>query len=490
MNWKPVSGATAKRRESFDMEPIESYVSHNPSFHSTLLPETALSSNHLTSLSRRRGGVTPLTVLSLSLLVGTAALVVDSGTLLEARRHVQAAADAAALAGANDLYANYVANQGIDKIGSARQSALVAAAANGFDYNDVQTTSITVTTSPNPYQGGPNAGKPLPAGYIEVIIQYNANHLFSGVFGSGTTPVRARAVARGRTVPQQPMDLIALNLNLAAALNVSSVLGGLLVQNGIQVNSGNPSAVEVSLLAKITTPLLNLNSLVGGLVNSILSFLLGSSTVTTSPPIADPLRYLPDPDPTQLSTAGSNVSYSSGIQNLYPGVYNGGIQISNSATVILHDGGSGTPGIYYLNGPNGFQVLGNANVKMALGETGGIMIYNNWADSSDAVNITTNGTVKINPPANGKYRGVSIFQKRGTTSQAGPTVSISGQANLQLTGTIYAAYAIASLSGTSSTNITGGQLIADTVNVSGSATVNIKSGGQPTANMRILGLVE
>lgn len=437
----------------------------------------------------RRGGVTPLTILSLSLLVGVVALVVDSGTLMEARRHVQAAADAAALAGADDLYINYPSNVGLDVTGSAQLSAKAVANDNGF-LNDNSQSSVVVTTSPNPYQSGPNAGKPLPPGYIEVIITYNASHLFSGVFGSGTTPVRARAVARGRTVPLTKPDVFALNLNTAAALNISSLLGGLQVQNSIQVNSSSSQAVVVSLLAKITTPLINLNSLVGGLVNGILSFLLGSSTVTTSPPLADPLRYLPEPDPSSMSPGGSNVSYSSGIHTLSPGVYNGGIIVSGTATVLLNDGGSGTPGIYYLTGQNGLQIKDFANVQMANNATGGIMIYNNWSDSTEAILISTSGSVTINPPSKGKYRGLSIFQKRGTISQFGPNVNITGHANFQLMGTIYAAYAIASLSGTAANNYTGGQVIADTVNVSGSTTVKVEPNGQPTANFRIVGLVE
>ncbi len=440
----------------------------------------------------RRGGVTPLAVLCLALLVGVVALSVDGGTLMEDRRHVQAAADAAALAGADDLYANYLTNQGIDVSGTAQASALATASANGFSNDGVHST-VTVSTSPQPYQGGPNVGKPLPAGYIEVIIQYNANRLFSGIFGSGTLPVRARAVARGRCVPLGTnYGLFALNLNEAAALKVSNLLGGLTVNSGIQVNSSSAQAVEVSLTAKITTPLINLNPLVGSLLGTILSLLSGPCTVSTSPPIPDPLRYLPAPDPVQLglSTQGTNLSISSGIVHLYPGVYNGGIRISSTATVILHCNANGTPGIYYLNGSTGFQVSGLATVTMAKGETGGIMIYNNWSGATATVNFSSSGTIPITPPASGLYRGLSLFQKRGTLSGPGPTVTIAASTNTNVTGTIYAAHASVSLSGSSSTNVLGGQIIADTISTSGTANLNINSGSQPTANLRILGLVE
>ncbi|HZV06013.1 MAG TPA: pilus assembly protein TadG-related protein [Gemmataceae bacterium] len=446
-------------------------------------------------MPRRRGAVTPLTVLSLSLLVGVVAMAVDSGTLMEARRHVQATADAAALAGASDLYTNYLSNQGIDSNGTALKSAQDTASSNGFANDGVQST-VTVRTSPQTYVGGPNQGKALPAGYIEVTIQYNASHLFSGVFGSGTTPVRARAVARGRCAPLAATDAFALNLKASAALKVSNLLGGLAVNTNIQANSKSSTAVQVSGLAKITTPLITLNPNTGGLIGSILSFLLGiggsTPTVTTCLPLPDPLRYLPVPDPVSLglTTQGTNLTISSGNVDLYPGVYNGGIQISGTANVTLHANSDGTPGIYYLNGSNGFTISGSASVKTASSETAGIMIYNNWSSSTDAINISSSGTITITPPASGIYRGLSIFQKRGTLSSAGPTMSINGQANTNVTGTIYAAHASVSLTASSSTNVSAGQIIADTISVSGLATLNINPGSQPTANARILGLVE
>jgi hypothetical protein len=443
----------------------------------------------------RRGAVTPLTVLSLSLLVGVVAMVVDSGTLMEARRHIQATADAAALAGASDLYGKYLSNQGIDAGGTAQSSALATASSNGFT-NDGVLSTVTVRTSPQTYLGGPNKGKVLPAGYIEVTIQYNASHLFSGVFGSGTTAVLARAVARGRCAPLASTDVFALNLTASSALKVSNLLGGLTVKTSIQANSTSSSAVQVSGLAKITTPQITLNPATGSLIGSILSFLLGlggsTPTVTTSLPLPDPLRYLPAPDPVQLglSTQGTNLSISSGSVDLYPGVYSGGIQISGTANVTLHANSDGTPGVYYLDGSNGLKVSGSAKVTMATGETAGIMIYNNWSSSADSINLSSSGSITITPPTSGIYRGLSIFQKRGSLSSAGPTMNISGQANTNVTGTIYAAHASASLTASSSTNVSGGQMIADTISVSGLANLNINPGSQPTANVRILGLVE
>lgn len=444
----------------------------------------------------RAAAVTPLAVLNLSLLVGVAALVLDAGTLMEARRHVQAAADAAALAGAADLYSNYPTNQGIDLNGTAKASALAIASANGFANDGVQST-VTVNTSPQPYQGGPNAGQSIPPGYIEVSIQYNATHLFSGVFGAGSTPVPARAVARGQTTLANNNALFVLNMSskISGALALSN-LASLTVNGGIQINSSSSSALEISGGASVTFTQLTVNPAVVNLLGSLTSSLLGPNgtapVVRSAQPVPDPLRFLPTPDPVQLglSTRGTNLVLSGGTTtDLYPGVYNNGIVIETGASAILHANSDGTPGIFYLNGSNGLQVSGSGSITTATGETAGIMIYNNWSTSHDAINLSGSGSVSIIPPASGSYRGLSIFQKRGTPSYHGPTLTISGQGNVNVTGTIYAAFASVSLSG-SGTNVVGGQIIADTFSLTGSSVFTINSGTQPTANERVLGLVQ
>jgi hypothetical protein len=61
---------------------------------------------------------------------------------------------------------------------------------------------------------------------------------------------------------------------------------------------------------------------------------------------------------------------------------------------------------------------------------------------------------------------------------------------MSLTGTVYAAYAKVTMSGSSGTNVMGGQLICDRLTLSGSATVSINPGSDPVANTRMIGLVE
>jgi hypothetical protein len=442
----------------------------------------------IASVDPRRGAVMPLTVLSLALLIGVVAIVIDGGTLMEDRRHVQAAADAAALAAAADLFANYSTNQGLDPSGTAQTSALSNAAANGFSNDGVQSI-VTVNLSPKNYQGGPNAGKPLPPGYAEVIIQYNAGRTFSNVFGSGAIPVRARAVARGQWVPNSNGVLL-LNAHASGALYSSS--GGLTVTGGLVVNSSSSTAVQFSGGPVIASSFY-FNQSSGPLSGLSLLLGLGSSspTINYGPPVPDPLRYLAAPDPVALGlpSQGTNLQISSGTVDLYPGVYSGGIVVSGGATAILHANSDGTPGIYYLQG-GGLTVSGPSSITVAVGETAGIMIYNDWQSSSDAINLSGSGVLTINPPASGLYKGISIFQKRGTLLAPGPALTLSGSGALNLTGTVYAAYAKVTMSGSSGVSVMGGQLIADTLSVTGSATLSVAPGTQPIANTRVFGLVE
>lgn len=444
----------------------------------------------------RRAAVTPLAVLNLSLLVGVVALVVDAGTLMEARRHVQAAADAAALAGAADLYSNYNTNQGIDSNSTAQKSALATASANGFANDGVQST-VTVNTSPSKYQGGPNAGQTIAAGYIEVLIQYNASHLFSGVFGSGTSPVPARAVARGRTTNSNNNALYVLNMSskISGALTLSS-LASLYVNGGIQINSSSSSALSLSSGVSATATQFTVNPAVVSLAQSDSAYLFApggkAAVINSASPVPDPLLGLPAPDPVQLglSTQGTNLTIIGVSQDLYPGEYSGGITVKRGGTAILHANSNGTPGIYYLTGSTGLQVWGSSSITTAPGETAGIMIYNNWSASTATINLSGSGSVSIIPPSSGPYRGLSIFQKRGTLSTAAPTITASGQGSLNVAGTIYAAYAGVSLTASSGTNVFGGQIIADTLSLTGAATLKINPGTQPIANQRVFGLVE
>src|SRR6476620_2535855 len=128
---------------------------------------------------KRPGNVCVLVAFCIAVLMGIAAIAIDGGMLMDDVQKLQAAADASALAGAEQLYTYWQTAAGYDTNGKAVEAALALAAANG-DPNDGVDSVIT----PNAVDGG---GNPLhgiwcppisgdhvgEAGYFEVVIQYN-----------------------------------------------------------------------------------------------------------------------------------------------------------------------------------------------------------------------------------------------------------------------------------------------------------------------------
>src|SRR5437016_2386216 len=139
----------------------------------------------MTRSSQRRGIAAPAVAVCLIVLLAVLALAVDGGQLMGDRRNVQAAADAAALAAAADLYqqmvGNWPNNPGRDGAsGPAKKSAYTTALENGY-----KKSHVNVNVAPEKYSEGASAGQKLPDGYTEVIIVGKQTRSFSSIFATG-----------------------------------------------------------------------------------------------------------------------------------------------------------------------------------------------------------------------------------------------------------------------------------------------------------------
>jgi len=121
----------------------------------------------------QRGQSLVLSLLFLTVLVGMAAMVIDVGSWYRADRKLQANADAAALAGAQELPAAHTA--------AAESVALAYADTNdgGLEAKNVKFRTTFV-----------------PHDTIEVVTERSAPGFFAQLFGRGSVDVRAKAVAR------------------------------------------------------------------------------------------------------------------------------------------------------------------------------------------------------------------------------------------------------------------------------------------------------
>jgi len=471
-----------------------------------------------TRQATRRGGVAVIVAVCLTILMAVAALAIDGGNLQDDQRQCQAAADAAALAAACDLYTNYQANQGKDPSGTAANAAIAVATANGFN-NDGVTSKVYVNIPPaydqTPWSNWAHQPYKGLDGYAEVIIEQHEKRAFSRVLGSSDLIIRTRAVARGAWVSPK-IGILVLNYSGKATLNdqgngaFSDVSGGAVI-----VNSNDPAAAYIGGNGYIKAPEYDVT---GGDAGKTTQFLNPSGQFDPSiinlgvHPTPDPLAYLPAPGDTggpgippaaNVPTKGNTVAptatnyfdpVSGKTYNNYfvlsPGSYGGPNQpklpnFTNGDLIVFQQASAGNNGIYYLTA-GGFNA-NTADIRMDSDTTGGMMFYNAGTGSNDGINIAGGSTssVSIRPLTSGMYSGLTLFQARN----AGESVQISGNGAFSILGTLYAVAALLKVTGNGGNSTIGSMYISLDLTIAGGGNVTIGvNAGQ--AKTRILCLVE
>ncbi len=386
--------------------------------------------------TRRRGAVAVVVTLCLIPLVGILAFTFDGGLLLASKRRTQTVADAAAHAAACMLYRNVSSDPtGLDLSGKARAAALSYASANGSN-NDSTTNTVVINIPP---QSGHFANTPS---YVEVIVTTIQPRIFSAILGSGSLRISARAVARGmagQSKPYSTASVVALDPNKPNALQVT---GGtnLSADSPIQVNSSNNKAFTASNGVNVAAP----SILVTGnykVDNGSNVYTTRDSAVQTAvQPSPDPLASLPIPNPATMAS-GARLG-----NTFTPGVYSGGLSVSNGQNVTLQ------PGIYYMKGGD-FSISNGVNLSGT-----GVTIY---LDNGSKFNVQGGSNVSLTPPTTGQWAGLSLYQDRNSAAP----INLGNGSNVNLAGTIYAASAALNLTGGSNTH-SGSQAIVGTFNVS------------------------
>jgi Flp pilus assembly protein TadG len=399
----------------------------------------------------RRGGVFVWLLMSVTLIIGILGIGMDGGRMMEERRHVQAAADAAALAAGGSMYQSYIRFDGNDAAENAQTAALVSAAANGYA-NDGINSIVTVNVPPST---GSFAGN---SAYVEVIVQSNLSSSFGAVFTRQPLKARARAVARGKP---RNLGVVVLKPSGSGTFVNNCTATFTALNAPIYVNSSDPSAfINNSFGITIAKSY----QIVGNYTNPGGGIIVGAIN-TGSPPVLDPLAGLPVPTSSVIQSSAPLVIGTPVPQFLSPGVYKGGIQIQGGSIVTL------LPGIYILDG--GGLTVGNAATLVAPQA----MIYNTSISSpSGPITIGSGGSGNVTwvPPLSGTYQGISIFQDRALSQP----VAIKGFGADVISGIIYAANAPVSLASAVNAGLDtlGGAVVCSTLQVGGIGSITLNLG--------------
>jgi hypothetical protein len=394
--------------------------------------------------------------MTMTMLMMVGAVVMDAGILFVERRHAQAVADAAALAGAADLYANFHKNNGSDPQGTAAQSANDYVT-NNYSGSAGTLGTVTVNTVDTGFSSQTLAAHQKP-GFIEVILTYNQPRFFSGMFGSGNYPITARAVAEGALAPPT-----------AAVMTLDSSPGvGMSVQNGQIMVNGNGAVISNSSASTRANGMVTTSGAIE--VAGTASGNFSPPATTGVPPQPDPFAYLPPPPgpfPPQTPPSGNTITLAPGEYTTDPG---------GNKNITLQSG------TYQFD--NGLSTSGNGSIQVASG--GGVLLY----IAGGSLSLQGNGGITLSPLTTGTYQGMLIFQSRTNTSQM--TIGGNGTA-ISIGGEIYVPDANIKVNGNGSATNLGAGIIADTVTFDGNnSTFNVtfNSGGNNMVGRRVLSLVE
>lgn len=340
---------------------------------------------------RSDGNVAIVTALALPLVVGGIAFGVDSVYWYYRDLELQAAADAGAYAAAIEMRA------GRDR-SAVTAAAGLEADANGFD--PAQGTMTVVTP--------PTGGVSHQQQSVEVVLTERQDRFFSGMFDDSVVWAKARAVAIYDTA--STACVIALDPDAAGAVSMRGSASLTLRGCSVMANSIAENAVDLGGSSRLQAACL----ISAGGVSAASSVTLTecSRMVTRAPPVADPFRLVPEPEP-----AGACLNDNRPI--LRPGRYCHGLNLRGEVHL--------EPGVYYVEGGD-FRTNAQAEIT---GE--GVTIF---LGSGAGTRFNGNATINLSAPTEGIYSGLLFFADREGIRQSHV---FNGGAASSLTGALYMA---------------------------------------------------
>jgi len=383
------------------------------------------------------------------------ALALDVGSLCREKRMAQSAADAAALAAAEELTAGYTSNE--------QAAANAMAKLNGFDTTlATNPASVTLQT--------PASGNFSGSAYVQATVTKKIPTTFIAAFNRNLAvmSVTATAIAGGS---QSSQTCVCLEGTSGEDLNLSN--DSSLTANGCGIvdNSSSSNAIGMTGSAKLSANTLGTVSSTwdnGTNINN-------GAAITSSTTIVQGITNKCSPTLPATPTYSSCVSDPGGSYGTFtwgPSSASGVVCYTaltvgaNGSTVTLN------PGIYVISngelhfesGAGGHSNLGGNGVFFYLLGTASLVI-----DNGANVNLVAGGATEsggASAPTVGAYNGIVIYQASGDTA----AMSLQGGSSSYVNGAIYAPSAPLTIGNGSGATVEGG-IVASTLTMNGGGTL-------------------
>jgi RHS repeat-associated protein len=274
--------------------------------------------------------------------------------------------------------------------------------------------------------------------------------------------ISALVLTASAAFAESPSDecVIALNTSTSKALNITGSGSVNATGCGIVVDSNSSSALTLTGSGNVQT---KYTDVVGG-YSATGSGKFSPTPQTGSAAQSDPLTFLTPPssascDYTNFSVTGSSAA------TLNPGTYCNGISVTGSGNVTFNSG------TYIVMG-GGLKITGSGGVT---GSGVTFFITQGLGYKYGPVSLTGSGNIKLTGPTSGPYYRMLLYQDPNLAAGL-PASAVTGSSTMTVQGVLY--FPGSEISYTGSGNEGNCLLlIANTINLTGSANMNLGTCG-------------
>jgi Flp pilus assembly protein TadG len=386
--------------------------------------------------------------------IGFIGFALDTGNLMREKRMAQSAADAAAVAAAEEVYSGHSGNE--------QTVAKAVAKLNGFDTTLAKNpATVTFPTPTGNFSG---------SGNIAVTVSKPIQTFFMGAFSSkfATQIVSATGTAGGGQLSQ---TCVCLDGTSGQTLSLGN--GATLDATGCGVIDNSTSNIAAGLTGGAT-----LNAASMGMVST--SWTAGSnvsngaSTGTTTIVTGAPSCSATLPPAPTYSTCVADPGGSYGTFTFGPSMSSGTTCYQNLTVGANGSTCTLNPGIYVItgtlhfeSGANGHSNLGGNGVFFYLAGNANLVI-----DNGANLNVVAGNSSELGggtSPDLGVYDGIAFYQASGD----GSALSIQGGSTSYISGALYAPSAAITLANGSSMTYPVGGIVASSLNLQGGGLLKV-----------------